>query len=64
MIEENLIDENSEARDGKEDVEDAEGWGQEVCSPLVFLTDLVQIFAVKKYNWQEPEYRDLIIDYR
>ena len=64
MIEEDLVDEDHEARDGEEDVDDAEGGGEEVSPPLVFPVDLVEMFAVKKYNWEEPEYRDLIMDYR
>ena len=64
MIEEDLVDEDHEARDGEEDVDDAEGGGEEVSPPLVLPVDLVEMFTVKKYNWEEPEYRDLIMDYR
>ena len=58
------MNKEGEVGEWEEDVEDTEGGREEVSGLPLLLVDLVQMFAVKKYNWEEPHHRDLSTDYR
>ena len=58
------MNKEGEVGEWEEDVEDTEGRREEVSGLPLLLVDLVQMFAVKKYNWQEPHHWDLSTDYR
>ena len=61
MVEEDLVEEDGQVGAGEKDVEEADHGGQQVSPPPVFPVELVQMFAVEKYDGQEPQYGDLII---
>ena len=60
MVEENLVEEDSQVGGGEEDVEETDHRGQQVLSPPVFLVELVEMFAVQEYDGEEPDHGHLM----
>ena len=61
MVEENIIEQDGQVGTGEQDVEEADHGGQQVSPPPVFPVQLVEMFALEKYDGEEPDHGDLII---
>ena len=60
MVEEDLVEKDSQVGGGEEDVEETDHGGQQVLSLVsVFLVDLVQMFAVQEDDGEEPDHGHL-----
>ena len=60
MVEENLVEKDSQVGGGEEDVEETDHGGQQVLSLVsVFLVDLVEMSAVQEDDGEEPDHGHL-----
>ena len=60
MVEEDLVQEDSQVGAGEEDVEQTDHRGQQVSPPPVLLVELVEMIAVEEYDGEEPDHGDLM----